>query len=214
MFDSNWDLINGPTAHEIETLNQANQINVIEALVRLLIHHAPPDENGCPVQPNAEALCEIHRTGTLFLLEKPGSFREGPVYLTKDGALVYTPPAHTEIQNQLEAFFVQLANMWRDAQPIEVAAYAIWRINWIHPFKNGNGRCARAFAYACLCLKYGFILPGSPTILDLIMTSKSDFEIALNRSDQIYAENRIEDTTGMVEFLTPLLIKQLSSIPT
>jgi hypothetical protein len=81
MFDSNWDLINGPAAHEIETLNQANQINVIEALVRLLTHYAPPGENGCSASPNLAALREIHRTGTLFLLEKPGELREVPVQL-------------------------------------------------------------------------------------------------------------------------------------
>jgi hypothetical protein len=31
--------------------------------------------------------------------------------------------------------------------PTELAAYGLWRLNWIHPFVEGNGRTARAVCY-------------------------------------------------------------------
>ena len=37
------------------------------------------------------------------------------------------------------------------ADPLFVAAYVLWRICWIHPFDDGNGRTARAASYFVLC---------------------------------------------------------------
>ena len=39
MIDDNWEMIDGDAAHDIEVLNYSNQVNVIEALVHLLMHH-------------------------------------------------------------------------------------------------------------------------------------------------------------------------------
>ena len=38
----------------------------------------------------------------------------------------------------------EYVNDSRDKSPIHLAAYLLWRINWIHPYGNGNGRTARA----------------------------------------------------------------------
>lgn len=37
-----------------------------------------------------------------------------------------------------------------EVSPVDAAAYGLWRTCWIHPFADGNGRTARAFAYAIL----------------------------------------------------------------
>ena len=214
MFDDNWDLINGEAAHEIETLNHANQVNVIEALFRFLTHHVRPGENGGEVLPNVVALKEIHRTGTLFLLERPGEFREINVCLKRpDGSVAYEPPRWEDVPDLIAEFFLRVAELAKTRHPLDVAAFALWRINWIHPFKNGNGRSARAFAYACLCLRYGFMLPGTRTILDLIMENKRDFENALATCDRAFAETGSDDVSSLVEFLVPLLVEQLNSVP-
>jgi hypothetical protein len=34
-----------------------------------------------------------------------------------------------------------------DATAIHLAAYLMWRLNWIHPFADGNGRTARMTSY-------------------------------------------------------------------
>lgn len=212
MLDSNWDLINGEVAHEIEVLNHANQINVMEALVRYFTHHAPPQEGGCPVTPNSNALRELHRTGTLFLLESPGEFRVTEVHIANATKIVHTPPSYTQVPKLMEEFDEELATMWPNSQPLQIAAWALWRINFIHPFKNGNGRAARAFSYACLCLKYGFMLPGSPTVIQLVMMNRPQFQDALGKADAAYNESGAPDLNPMREFLEGLLIQQLQSI--
>ncbi len=85
-------------------------------------------------------------------------------------------------------------------------------ISWIHPFKNGNGRTARAFAYLCLCLKLGFELPGRKTLMDLITSNKVEFEGGLRVADRTFAAVGVADTSVLEAFLARLLALQLSSI--
>jgi Fic family protein len=214
MLDSNWDLIDGNTAHDIEVLNYSNQVNVIEALVRFIIHHAgAADDAGCPNYPNEQALKELHRTGTLFLLSKPGEYREGEVHVkTADGVVVHTPPTADQVQARMTDFFARLAERW-SGDPIEVAGFTLWMLNWVHPFKNGNGRTARAFCYACLSLKLGFVLPGSPTVIDLIMQQRDEYQAALKVADGPFEAGGEPDLSAMSAFLRKLLVQQLSSVP-
>jgi hypothetical protein len=215
MLDGNWDLVNGPEAHQIEFLNYTNQVNVIESMFRLFMSNggqAPGDP--CPLCPNAAALKALHYTGTLFLLDRPGEFREIHVELRKpDGTVVHTPPDWPMVPQHMADFERDLIAIWPNAMPMEIASFCLWRINWIHPFVNGNGRTARAFAYACLCLRYGFMLPGQPTILDLIMVNKPEFEAALIAADQSYAVAGAPDLKSLTVFIERLFVQQLSSIP-
>ena len=47
---------------------------------------------------------------------------------------------------------------------IHLAAYVMWRLNWIHPFVDGNGRTSSAASYFVLCMRAGNVLPGKKTI--------------------------------------------------
>jgi len=213
MRDSNWDLINGEVAHEIEFLNYTSQINVIEALFKLLSHYESIDANGDKRAPNCKELREIHRTGTLFLLEAPGEYRNIQVYLRRaDGTIVHMPPPPEEVGGHMEQFEQDLTMRWEQSDPLDMAAFTLWKINWIHPFKNGNGRSARAFAYACLCLKFGFWLPGFPTVIDLIMENKGPYDEALSRADAHFASTGNIDLSDLKAFLETLLRRQLGSI--
>ncbi len=111
-------------------------------------------------------------------------------------------------------FDAQLSAMWPNADVLSVAAFTLWKVNWIHPFKNGNGRAARAFAYACMCLKLGFMLPGQVTVIDLIMKNKPEFETVLGIADKTFAETGDVDLEPMKTFLERLLIEQFQSVPT
>ena len=57
---------------------------------------------------------------------------------------------------------------WPIQDAVPLAAYALWRINQIHPFINGNGRTARAVCYFILCVKLGGPLPGSPIVPEIL----------------------------------------------
>jgi Fic family protein len=214
MIDDNWDLVTGNAAHEIEVLNYSNQVNVIEALVHLLMHHHTAHDGTCSHFPTERTLKEFHRTATLFLLEKPGEFRESEVVVRKgDGTVVHTPPPFSEMQPFIDTFFAELAQRWETGGPAEMGAFGLWMINWIHPFKNGNGRTARAFCYACICLKYGFIVPGSPTVIDLIMQNREEYQDALKAADITFEKGEEPDLAMMIDFVDRLIAEQITTIP-
>jgi Fic family protein len=214
MLDSNWELINGPSAHHIEQLNAANSINVLEALVTFLIHFNQPDR--LPWAPNEMALRELHRCGTLFLLNKPGEYRDVPVQVAhlQTGKVLYQAPPWEQVQQLMTEFFEELQRIWNEGDALDAAAFALWRINWIHPFRNGNGRTARAFCYACLNARLGVILPGTTTVIDQIMLTRPDYESAIRVADQAAAADpAARDLGQMKDYLNRLLQIQIASIP-
>jgi len=213
MIEDNWDLIQGDGAHAIEVLNYSNQVNVIEALVHLFMHHNRGPDGSCTHSPGAMILCEFHRTGTLFLLNRPGQFREGEVVVRRgDGTVIHTPPTKEEIGAHLDTFFATLAKEWAERSAQEIAAFCLWMINWVHPFKNGNGRTARAFAYACLSLKLGFVLPGTTTVIDLIMQNREQYQAALKAADLAFEAGNAPNLGPMIDFVDGLLAQQFASV--
>lgn len=212
MFDSNWELINGPEAHAIEVLNYSNQINVIEAFFRYFTSKFGIGPTGAAAVPNGNVVKELHRTGTLLLLDKPGEYRDCYVEVAKAGIPVHIPPEWELVQDHMNEFSKDLMAMWEESDPLTIAAYTIWALNWIHPFKNGNGRTARAFSYLCLTLKVGVQLPGRPTVLDLIMENREPYNAALNHADTTMKSTGTPDLAPMRDYLESLLRIQLTEI--
>ncbi len=97
------------------------------------------------------------------------------------------------------------------ADPFHVAAYLMWRLNWIHPFGDGNGRTSRAVSYFALSVALRMELPGNPTIPDLIVKQRQPYYEALDAADAAWASG-IVDVTEMEEMMRQLLMQQLSSI--
>lgn len=212
MIDDNWEMIDGEAAHAIEVLNYSNQVNVIEALIHLLMYHHKGDDGSCSTSPSVVVLREFHRTATLFLLNRPGEFREEEVHVRRgDGVVVHTPPPKEEVPGHLERFFAQLQNAWTTQTAQEIGAFCLWMVNWVHPFKNGNGRTARAFCYACISLKLGFVLPGSRTVIDLIMEDRQEYQRVLKLADEGFEANGKPALEEMTDFVDRLLAQQLSS---
>lgn len=213
VIDDNWDLINGEAAHAIEVLNYSNQVNVIEALVHLLIYQYGVGDAGCVAAPSGATLKEFHRTATLFLLNEPGEYRTQQVWVKKpDGTIVHTPPAAETVAEHMDKFSQKILELWPNKSAVEMGAYALWLINWVHPFKNGNGRTARAYAYACMSLRLGFVLPGTPTVIDLIMQKRDQYQDALQAADVGFAKTGEPNLDLMNTFIETLLIEQLSTV--
>lgn len=215
MLDDNWETVNGPIAHRIEVLNATNQINVLEGLVVFLLAHRGPYANGPPAMPDEPALKQLHRSGTMFLLARPGEYRNHEVQVgDHDGNVRHKPPPWQLVPGMMQTFFRQLSSLWASGDALDIAAYCLWKINWVHPFRNGNGRTARAFAYSCLSLKLGGVLPGTVTVIDLIMSNRKAYEDALKVADDTFAvEPHHPDLGPMRAFLDTLLQQQIASIP-
>lgn len=70
-----------------------------------------------------------------------GRFRREPIYVGN-----HRPPHFNEVDDWMDRLISTVQENWYVWTPTELAAYGLWRLNWIHPFIEGNGRTARAAA--------------------------------------------------------------------
>jgi fido (protein-threonine AMPylation protein) len=106
----------------------------------------------------AEWLCLRHkRLASHLYLDWAGRFRDGNVQV---GA--HTPPPFYEVPDQMRTFCDDLAERLMHnlgatvSRAAECLAWADWRFQWIHPFKDFNGRIGRVLLAALL---YKLALP-------------------------------------------------------
>ena len=102
-------------------------------------------------------------------------------------------------------------DQFKSTAALHLASYVMWRINWVHPFDDGNGRTARAASYLVLCVKLDSRLPGKPTIPNLIVDQKKPYYAALEAADVAWAKNGRVDLSAMEELMGNLLGAQLVS---
>jgi Fic family protein len=79
------------------------------------------------------------------LTKSPGQYRSGPIYVRDEssGSNVYEGPDAGDVPDLVAAMAVELAEE-RDVDPMVRAAMAHLNLVMIHPFRDGNGRMARA----------------------------------------------------------------------
>ena len=147
-----------------------------------------------------------------------GKFRTGPVYLVRPGLVdpdLHQPGPWEEVPAHVDRMCDYInANFGQSA--IHLAAYAMWRHNWIHPFFGGNGRTSRAVAYLVLCARLGYDLPGTPTVPQLIADvpkNRDRYVRALHAADAADKNARL-DVSMMEELVSDCLAAQLVSIHT
>jgi Fic family protein len=85
----------------------------------------------------------------------------------------------------------------------------MWRLNWIHPFADGNGRTSRIVSYVVLSIRAGSFLPGTPTIPDQIVDNRKPYFDALDAADLAFRSGKV-DVSEMEELLGSLLANQLA----
>jgi len=207
-----WDLVNGLAAEEIERFNLVSAKAVAASLVKFLLAKAELAGVRVASMPDEAALAHLHRAGTLFLLEKPGVYRDIDIHIAKNGEIVHQPPPWQEVDALMRDFFQRLATLWKKGDALDVASYALWRIAWIHPFRDGNGRTANLFAYACMCLKLGALLPDKNTVVDQILGNHVACEKALRAANRAFTRKRgILHLRLMKAYLDGLLLLQIRS---
>jgi len=105
--------------------------------------------------------------------------------------------------------FVNTVNTSLRDDAVVVAAYVLWRLNYIHPFINGNGRTARAACYFVLCVRAGGWLPGKVILPELLRRDRDEYVAALQEADKSYAAGQL-DLTSLHALLSKLLGEQLA----
>ncbi len=99
---------------------------------------------------------------------------------------------------------------WETSNGIHLSAYVMWRLNWIHPFADGNGRTSRAVSYLVLCAKALSILPGRPKIPDQIVDNRIPYFEALDSADAAWRDGTL-DVGKMETLLSGMLARQLAN---
>lgn len=94
----------------------------------------------------------------------------------------HRPPPHYQVPPLMHMFIDEVNRKWDNADPIFLATFVLWRLNYIHPFVNGNGRTARAACYFVLCLKLGRWLEGKPNLPELIRRDRAEYVAALEHA--------------------------------
>ena len=105
-----------------------------------------------------DLITELHKIGVEGIDDDayaPGHFRQSNTIhvVNADGAIVHTPPSCENLENRLQAIVVW-ANSNHDKidcsdsiHPVIKAIVLHFCIGYEHPFKDGNGRVARALFY-------------------------------------------------------------------
>ncbi|MFY9656648.1 MAG: Fic family protein [Methylocystis sp.] len=133
-----------------------------------------------------------------------GRFRNEPIYVGD-----HKPPHFNEVNDWMDRFISTVQENWYVWSETELAAYGLWRLNWIHPFIEGNGRTARAVCYYLLCARSGKLLPGRKIVPERIRENREGYEEALKHADRAWDAGHL-DFTKMEDYLAGLLSAQLS----
>ncbi len=191
---------------ESEKMGLETRNGVIQA--RFLINEVVCWEAGKLVCPGL--LLEFQRIAVNQIYRCAGHFRDGPVSVVSDqGEVVHTPPAHDLVPLLVQEMCDYINENWTAKPPIHLSAYAMWRLNWIHPFFGGNGRTARAFSYLVLCVGLEFPPPTKhKTIPQLIEENREPYNAALRAADTAWRQDKL-DLSKMESLLSDLLAIQL-----
>jgi Fic family protein len=108
----------------------------------------------------------------------------------------------------MDQFISTIHENWYNWTPTELAAYGLWRLNWIHPFIEGNGRTARAACYYLLCVRSGGLIGGRKIVPERIRENHSPYEAALQAADRAWEKGEL-DFSQMEDYLAGLVQEQL-----
>ncbi|MGM4886430.1 Fic family protein [Tardiphaga sp. 11_C7_N12_6] len=124
----------------------------------------------------------------------------------------FGPPAPDLLHLELDRMCETINSGWDTWDALELAAFTLWRLNWIHPFTDGNGRTARALSYLILNVKLGGVLPGTPTIPEQLLHLRAEYLDALAQADSTAKGGRV-DVTALRDLLGRMLRRQLEALP-
>jgi len=153
-------------------------------------------------------ILSLHRDALLGIHPLAGNFRPSTVDIKGSK---HTPPDAYLVPQLVEELCDYVNENWEKATPIHLAAYTMWRLNWIHPFADGNGRTARAISYLVLCMKMGGRVPGVRTIPALIAENKPPYYDALEAADDVWSKEQRVDLNRLEDLLSGLFSAQLLS---
>jgi len=198
------DLIADPIAKaEAETRNGLRQF---DRAVEIISFWLAQTERPFRLRPSM--ILDLHRVALAGLSAYAGSFRPGGVEI--QGSRHHPVGAH-QVPELIEDMCDYVNANFAEKSALHLAAYLMWRLNWIHPFADGNGRTSRMVSYLVMCIRIGETLPGTKTIPEQIAADRTPYFQALEAADAAERDGR-QDLSAMEALLESLLAAQLLSV--
>jgi Fic family protein len=194
------DLITDP--QEKAAAETRNGFHQYDAAISTI--HTALDRGSFKLRPSL--ILGLQREALAGISSYAGNYRPGGVAI--EGSNHEPVGAHL-VPELVEDMCDYINEHWNESTPIHLAAYAMWRLNWIHPFADGNGRTSRVISYLVLSIRAGAVLPGTPTIPDQIVDNRKPYFAALDAADLAFQNGRL-DVSKMEELLASLLANQLA----
>ena len=195
-------LINDPIAEA-----QRESENAIAQFDRVLDLIDEVARDSRPFRLRPSMILDLHRLALNGLSSHAGNFRPANVSI---GQSKHTPPPAHLVASLIEDMCDHVMENFEATKALYLCAYVMWRLNWIHPFTDGNGRTSRALAYFVLCAKIGYRLPGQETLPEQIAKDKTPYYEALEQADQHWL-NKVIDLGALEQLLDKCLAAQLLS---
>jgi Fic family protein len=187
---------------ELEAYNQLRQFDELAEQIDYWLH---PER---PFRLRPSAILGLNRVALEGLSSFAGSYRPAAIEI---GGSKHQPPPAFDAPSLLEDLCEYVNDNWSSASPVHLAAYILWRLNWIHQFVDGNGRTSRAVSYLVLCVRLGYRLPGDRTIPEQISENKRPYYTALEDADREWAEGKM-DLSSLENLIYTLLTNQLATV--
>jgi Fic family protein len=191
----------GQRAHQ----EAKNGLRQFDSAIEQIEYWLQPDR---PYKLRPSAILALNRVALEGLKRFAGSFRPGDVQIKGSH---HKPPQGHLVPELVEGLCDYVNENW-GRSPIHLASFVLWRLNWIHPFFDGNGRTTRATLFVMLFVRLGYRVPGSNTIPEQISRDKDPYYKALEQADTVYANEKKIDISAMEALVGDLLAKQLASV--
>jgi Fic family protein len=190
-------------ADEIARREAENGIRQFDLALEIIRTHVKDAER--PFRLRSSIILRLHKAALDGLHPLAGTWRNTSV---KIGGSGHQPPEAAFVSEEVELMCDYVNDHWVEMSAVHLCAYVLWKLNWIHPFSDGNGRTARAVAYVVLSAKLDSLLPGAPTIPEQIAGDKAPYYKALESADLALKGEKI-DVSELEHMLEGMLAKQL-----
>jgi Fic family protein len=127
-----------------ETENGIRQFNLAIEMVRSFVKDADR-----PFRLRSSKILQLHKAALEGLHPLAGTYRNTPVKIQGSG---HAPPEVAFVPEEVEHLCEYVNGNWLRSA-IHLSSYVLWKLNWIHPFSDGNGRTARMVSYLVLSVK-------------------------------------------------------------
>jgi len=151
------------TLEEVSKLAQGRKVTATRKAKQEVLNYLKVLQNIEEYQKNGKItekhILKMHRDITKDTLENPeweGKYRKIQVYVGNriTGEIIFTPPPPKEVPELIRKFIEWLNSKESlKLHPVIVAGISHYEFVRIHPFVDGNGRCARALATLILYIR-------------------------------------------------------------